>query len=74
MLDVSVGTVKSRILRGRQALREALEPVLKARPAADPLRSSPPENEKLRAAFSPSKGTFSRPAPLSSVSGIGGGE
>jgi len=27
VLDVSVGTVKSRILRGRRALRELLEPV-----------------------------------------------
>ena len=28
VLDVSVGTVKSRILRGRRMLREILEPVL----------------------------------------------
>jgi RNA polymerase sigma-70 factor (ECF subfamily) len=28
ILDVSVGTVKSRILRGRRMLREILEPVL----------------------------------------------
>jgi RNA polymerase sigma-70 factor (ECF subfamily) len=27
VLEVSVGTVKSRILRGRRALRELLEPV-----------------------------------------------
>jgi RNA polymerase sigma-70 factor (ECF subfamily) len=27
VLDISVGTVKSRILRGRRALRELLEPV-----------------------------------------------
>jgi RNA polymerase sigma-70 factor (ECF subfamily) len=31
ILDVSVGTVKSRILRGRRALREALEPIFAAR-------------------------------------------
>ena len=30
VLGVSVGTVKSRILRGRRALREILEPVLAA--------------------------------------------
>ena len=34
VLDISVGTVKSRILRGRRALRETLEPVFAAhRPA-----------------------------------------
>jgi hypothetical protein len=32
-LDVSVGTVKSRILRGRGALREILAPLWKARHA-----------------------------------------
>jgi len=29
VLDISVGTVKSRVLRGRRALREVLEPVLR---------------------------------------------
>ena len=35
VLDVSVGTVKSRILRGRRMLREILEPVLVPRKSAD---------------------------------------
>jgi RNA polymerase sigma-70 factor (ECF subfamily) len=35
VLDVSVGTVKSRILRGRRALREILEPVFAVRRATE---------------------------------------
>jgi RNA polymerase sigma-70 factor, ECF subfamily len=35
VLEVSVGTVKSRILRGRRALREILEPVLRASATAE---------------------------------------
>jgi len=35
VLNISVGTVKSRILRGRRELRRALEPVLAARRAAE---------------------------------------
>jgi RNA polymerase sigma-70 factor (ECF subfamily) len=34
VLEVSVGTVKSRILRGRRALREILEPVFNPRKLA----------------------------------------
>lgn len=34
VLEVSVGTVKSRILRGRRALKEILEPLLGERRAA----------------------------------------
>jgi len=34
VLECSVGTVKSRILRGRRALKELLEPILSERPAA----------------------------------------
>lgn len=66
VLDVSVGTVKSRILRGRQALREALEPILKARPVED--------RQAVNTPIAQPSSTFSRPAPLSSVTGIGGGE
>lgn len=36
VLDVSVGTVKSRILRGRRMLREILEPVLAPRKSVSP--------------------------------------
>jgi predicted RNA polymerase sigma factor len=65
VLDVSVGTVKSRILRGRQALREALEPILKTHPAE--------EVASLGASPIQPRTEFSRAATLSSVSGIGGG-
>ncbi|HEX9761145.1 MAG TPA: sigma-70 family RNA polymerase sigma factor [Candidatus Acidoferrales bacterium] len=58
VLDVSVGTVKSRILRGRQALRVALTAIL------DPASSRD----------SASAASFSRSAPMPSVSGLGGGE
>jgi RNA polymerase sigma-70 factor (ECF subfamily) len=36
VLDVSVGTVKSRILRGRRMLKEILDPLLHARPIGQP--------------------------------------
>jgi len=46
VLDVSVGTVKSRILRGRRALKEILEPLLGERDrAAQKDTSSSPKNK-----------------------------
>ncbi|MGA7917484.1 MAG: sigma-70 family RNA polymerase sigma factor [Candidatus Acidiferrales bacterium] len=40
VLEVSVGTVKSRILRGRRMLKEILDPLLHARPAESATESS----------------------------------
>ncbi len=37
VLECSVGTVKSRILRGRRALKDLLEPLLSERPANLPI-------------------------------------
>jgi RNA polymerase sigma-70 factor, ECF subfamily len=39
VLECSVGTVKSRILRGRRALKDLLEPLLSERPAPEPQRA-----------------------------------
>jgi RNA polymerase sigma-70 factor, ECF subfamily len=39
VLECSVGTVKSRILRGRRALKDLLEPLLSERPVAEPQRA-----------------------------------
>jgi RNA polymerase sigma-70 factor, ECF subfamily len=43
VMDVSVGTVKSRILRGRRMLKELLHPILHA-PEAEETRGSRPES------------------------------
>jgi RNA polymerase sigma-70 factor (ECF subfamily) len=49
VLEVSVGTVKSRILRGRRLLREILDPVLHQKereaPSEVPRRALPAENQ-----------------------------
>jgi RNA polymerase sigma-70 factor (ECF subfamily) len=39
VLECSVGTVKSRILRGRRALKDLLEPLLSEKPAPEPPRA-----------------------------------
>lgn len=51
ILDVSVGTVKSRILRGRRELRELLEPLLNPRANGQPslAPASPSGMEKIMA-------------------------
>jgi RNA polymerase sigma-70 factor (ECF subfamily) len=55
VLEVSVGTVKSRILRGRRMLREILGPILHAQPAQSPRRGSElsdlPLPQPVRTAF-----------------------
>jgi hypothetical protein len=43
-LECSVGTVKSRILRGRRALKEILEPMLGHRESAASVRSAHERN------------------------------
>ncbi len=67
VLDVSVGTVKSRILRGRRALREVLEPVLTParRPAA-------PESRVTRAAVYPMRAGLA-PSAQRAVMGVARG-
>ncbi len=50
VLDCSVGTVKSRILRGRRALKELLEPLLsEKRPLEKKSLETPLENESVQA-------------------------
>src|SRR6202012_1798352 len=53
VLECSVGTVKSRILRGRRALKDLLEPLLNERPAATPVA---PRQEHARVIEMPAYG------------------
>ena len=76
VLDCSVGTVKSRILRGRRTLKELLEPLLDekkfARPHETPHREAPStahfgsqiglQMAYVRAPASPSAGEMTRPS------------
>lgn len=52
VLEVSVGTVKSRILRGRRALRQILDPLLNGRPHADASSYSDSHAMEIPGAFS----------------------
>ncbi|MGA7623394.1 MAG: sigma factor-like helix-turn-helix DNA-binding protein, partial [Candidatus Acidiferrales bacterium] len=58
VLEVSVGTVKSRILRGRRILKEILDPLLHASQAESAAefarRSNHSQAERTPLAFSPS--------------------
>jgi len=71
VLDISVGTVKSRVLRGRRALREILEPVLQdmsAEREVAPIDSSASHSGKSVAADSPA----ARPDHAAVSSGLSG--
>jgi RNA polymerase sigma-70 factor (ECF subfamily) len=75
VLEVSVGTVKSRILRGRRALREVLEPLLVATSSARVPKASLAARE--RPFVENSRVHAARPAlglrPDESVPGLAGG-
>ena len=64
VLDCSVGTVKSRILRGRRALRDLLEPLLAERDSARDKISAPEAEAKEKFGARELQGGFLLPEPL----------
>ncbi|MBI3405343.1 MAG: sigma-70 family RNA polymerase sigma factor [Acidobacteria bacterium] len=52
VLEVSVGTVKSRILRGRRALKDILEPLLNGKERSQPAQSKIERNSQAADSFS----------------------
>jgi hypothetical protein len=72
VLEVSVGTVKSRILRGRRLLKEILDPLVRA-PERNPASSSEhaslsyPASSELHSHQHPSPSATASAPPLSSV-------
>jgi len=82
VLDVSVGTVKSRILRGRRMLKEILDPLLHTPKPASAAASAPavemqdaPRPRRVSSAFSPAPVTSiaSRAMAHGSLKSQGGG-
>ena len=76
VLECSVGTVKSRILRGRRALKEILEPLLvetshqkmKDEPNHDRLKVEPGHQKSQRASTSHSSVAEPQPSPFTDAS------
>jgi hypothetical protein len=72
VLEVSVGTVKSRILRGRRLLKEILDPLVRAperTPTAAPEHASLsyPASSEMHSHQHPSSSVTTSAPPLSSV-------
>jgi RNA polymerase sigma-70 factor, ECF subfamily len=82
VLEISVGTVKSRILRGRRILKEILHPLLRApqpEAAVTPSQAARAQvGRRVETNFVPSSGSARMPAAapgeLAGVSGMQGGE
>ena len=58
VLEVSVGTVKSRILRGRRMLKEILDPLIHAQRSAAPARLTPTASPAAEAPISAATAAF----------------